>query len=93
MASVESKEFAQYNKIFPELTPTQSITSIMFSMGLPITTISELRGVSDDTVRKSLQEARQKLDLSNISSLRGVVQVRLTMAMMGMHIGNLNKQL
>jgi hypothetical protein len=33
--------------------------------------------------RKVLQEARQKLELSNLCAVTSVVQVRLTMAMMG----------
>lgn len=89
MTAVDNKEFSQYCKIFPELTPTQSATSILFSMGLPITTIAEMRGVTDESVRKRLQETREKLGLSNISCVRGVVQVRLTMAMMGIHIENI----
>ncbi|MGO4746467.1 helix-turn-helix transcriptional regulator [Serratia quinivorans] len=86
MAAVESAQFARYFELFPELTPTQAMTCILFSMGLAIPTIADLRDVSPETVRKVLQEARQKLDLSNLAAVTSAVQVRLTMAMMGLQI-------
>ncbi|WP_410529624.1 transcriptional regulator (plasmid) [Serratia sp. AXJ-M] len=86
MAAVESAQFARYFELFPELTPTQAMTCILFSMGLAIPTIADLRDVSHETVRKVLQDARQKLDLSNLCAVKSAVQVRLTMAMMGLHI-------
>lgn len=86
MAAVESAQFARYFELFPEMTPTQAMTCIMYSMGLTIPTIADLRGVSQETVRKVLQEARQKLELSNLCAVTSVVQVRLTMAMMGLQI-------
>lgn len=86
MAAVETAQFARYFKLFPELTPTQVMTCILYSMGLAIPAIADLRDVSPETVRKVLQEARQKLDLSNLSAVTSAVQVRLTMAMMGLHI-------
>lgn len=66
MATVESAQFARYFELFPELTPTQAMTCILFSMGLAIPTIADLRDVSHETVRKVLQDARQKLDLSEL---------------------------
>ncbi|MFN1150151.1 helix-turn-helix transcriptional regulator [Serratia liquefaciens] len=86
MAAVESAQFARYFELFPELTPTQAMTCILFSMGLAIPTIADLRGVSHETVRKVLQDARKKMELSNLCAVRSVVQVRLTMAMMGLHV-------
>jgi len=86
MAAVESAQFARYFELFPELTPTQAMTCILFSMGLAIPIIADLRDVSPETVRKVLQDARQKLDLSNLSAVTSAVQVRLTMAMMGIHV-------
>ncbi|QDI55067.1 helix-turn-helix transcriptional regulator [Serratia marcescens] len=59
MAAVETAQFARYFELFPELTPTQAMTCILYSMGLAITTIADLRDVSPETVRKVLQEARQ----------------------------------
>lgn len=55
-------------------------------MGLAIPIIADLRDVSPETVRKILQDAHQKLDLSNLSAVTSAVQVRLTMAMMGLQI-------
>ncbi|QNL02889.1 hypothetical protein D0895_24335 (plasmid) [Serratia ureilytica] len=86
MAAVETAQFARYFELFPELTPTQAMTCILYSMGLAITTIADLRDVSPETVRKVLQEARQKLELSNLVAVTSAVQVRLTMAMMGLRI-------
>ncbi|WP_431225890.1 helix-turn-helix transcriptional regulator (plasmid) [Serratia sp. L9] len=86
MAAIETAQFARYFELFPEMTPTQAMTCILYSMGLTIPTIADLRGVSQETVRKVLQEARQKLELSNLCAVTSVVQVRLTMAMMGLHI-------
>ncbi|HGM7715713.1 TPA: helix-turn-helix transcriptional regulator [Serratia marcescens] len=64
----------------------QAMACILYSMGLAIATIADLRDVSPETVRKVLQEARQKLELSNLAAVTSAVQVRLTMAMMGLHI-------
>lgn len=86
MAIVNIAQFAHYFEMFPELTPTQAMTSILFSMGLAIPTIADLRGVSHESVRKVLQETRHRLALSNLCAVRSVVQVRLTMAMMGVHV-------
>ncbi|PKR36893.1 helix-turn-helix transcriptional regulator [Serratia ureilytica] len=86
MAAVETAQFARYFELFPELTPTQAMTCILYSMGLAITTIADLRDVSPETVRKVLQESRQKLELSNLVAVTSAVQVRLTMAMMGIKI-------
>lgn len=86
MATVESAQFARYFALFPELTPTQAMTCILFSMGLAIPTIADLRDVSHKTVRNVLQDVRQKMDLPNLCAVKSAVQVRLTMAMMGLHI-------
>jgi len=48
MATVESAQFARYFALFPELTPTQAMTCILFSMGLAIPNIAHLRDVSVD---------------------------------------------
>ena len=85
MAAVESAQFARYFALFPELTPIQAMTCILFSMGLTIPNIADLRDVSDKTVRKVLQDVRQKMDLPNQCAVKSAVQVRLT-AMMGLHI-------
>lgn len=58
----------------------------LYSMGLAIATIADLRDASPETVRKVLQEARQKLELSNLAAVTSTVQVRLTMAMIGLRI-------
>lgn len=86
MATVESAQFARYFALFPELTPTQAMTCILFSMGLPISTIADLRDVSHKTVRNVLQDVRKKMDLPNLCAVKSAVQVRLTMAMMGLNI-------
>lgn len=91
MATIDNKKLMQYCKIFPELTSTQSVIGMMYSMGLSINTIAELRDVSPDNVRKRLQETRQRLNLSSTSSIIGVVQVRLTMAMMGLRIEDITR--
>lgn len=84
MAAVDNAQFTRYFELFPELTHTESITCIMHAMGLAIPMIADLRGVSDETVRKMLQEVRKELELSNLCALRAVVQIRLNMAVMGL---------
>ncbi|WP_168403376.1 hypothetical protein [Erwinia amylovora] len=93
MATVENAQFERYFEIFPELTPKQTITCIMHAMGLAIPMIADLRGVSDETVRKMLQESRKELELSNLCALRAVVQIRLSMAVMGLNFDLLDDRL
>lgn len=82
MAAVDTTQFARYCTIFPELTAVQSETCILLSMGLSLKTVAAIRGVSQQTVKETLNAIRMRLELNSALDVRIATNVRLTLAMM-----------
>ncbi|MDI9280416.1 conjugal transfer protein [Pantoea sp. EABMAA-21] len=70
MAAVDPIVYAQLCKLFPELTLLQVTDTCLYSAGATYKETGELRGVSAETIKKSLEAARKRLEISNLQSLR-----------------------
>lgn len=70
MAAVDPIVYAQLCKLFPELTLLQVTDTCLYSAGATYKETGELRGVSAETVKKSLEATRKRLDINNLQSLR-----------------------
>lgn len=79
MAAVDPSQFFPLRKFFPELTDIQLANVCLFCTGCSYNDISELRGVSLDSVKESLKIAQSNLGLHSSQTLRIVVLSRLFM--------------
>lgn len=70
-------QFGVLCNLFPDLTPAQAESVVLYSMGASQAEIIEIRHVSSASVKRSLHEARIKLDLPNLNSLRTAVLIRM----------------
>lgn len=70
MAAVDPIVYAQLCKLFPELTLLQVTDTCLYSAGATYKETGELRGVSAETIKKSLEAARKRLEINNLQSLR-----------------------
>ncbi|CAO95041.1 TraJ protein (plasmid) [Erwinia tasmaniensis Et1/99] len=79
MAAVDPSQFFPLRKSFPELTDIQLANVCLFCTGCSYNDISDLRGVSLDSVKESLKIAQSNLGLHSSQTLRIVVLSRLFM--------------
>lgn len=68
-------------KLFPELSPAQAANVILLSMGASQEEIAEIRHVSAASVKRSLHDARTKLNMTNLGSLRPAILLRVMSSM------------
>ena len=80
MAAVDPIVYAQLCKLFPELTMLQVTDACLYSAGATYKETGELRGVSAETIKKSLEAARKRLDISNLQSLRLIFLSRVVLS-------------
>ena len=66
MAAIDPSQFKALHKYFPDLTLTQLATAYMYSTGIPVGTIAQLRDVSEDTVKDSLKAACHRMHLRKL---------------------------
>ncbi|CDK23911.1 hypothetical protein LA637_p2039 (plasmid) [Erwinia amylovora LA637] len=85
MAAVDPIVYAQLCKLFPELTLLQVTDTCLYSAGATYKETGELRGVSAETIKKSLEAARKRLDINNLQSLRLIFLTRVIMSFMLSH--------
>ncbi len=60
-------------KLFPQLTEVQAEHAIMYSLGSTKAQIAETRKVTVASVKKSLDMALLKMEISHLSTLRQIV--------------------
>ena len=77
MAAVDPIVYAQLCKLFPKLTQIQVTDACLYSAGATYKEIGELRGVSPETIKKSLEAAQKRLDITNLPTLRMVFLSRV----------------
>ncbi len=64
-------------KLFPELSPAQAENVILLSLGASQEEIADIRDVTAASVKRSLHDARSKLNMTNLGSLRPAVLLRV----------------
>lgn len=79
MRIFDSKKFAQLNHIFPELTPAQFETAMLFALGMTKKEIAWARNVSYPAVRDTLQEIKNRLEFYSLSHLVSTIHIRLVL--------------
>lgn len=77
MAAVDPIVYSKLCKLFPELTLLQVTDTCLYSSGATYKETGELRGVSAETIKKSLEAARKRLVINNLQSLRLVFLTRV----------------
>ncbi|WP_208951027.1 sigma-70 family RNA polymerase sigma factor [Rahnella sp. ChDrAdgB13] len=79
MAMLNPTDISKLRNVLDELSDAQATNAIYFSWGNTQQQIAEMRKVTPVSVRRSLEEARKKLCLSNLDTLRSVVTTRIQM--------------
>ncbi|HGJ5876958.1 MAG TPA: helix-turn-helix transcriptional regulator [Arsenophonus sp.] len=79
MRIFDLKKLAQLNHVFPELTPAQFETAMLFSLGLTKKAIAWSRNVSYPVARDTLQEIKNKLKFYSLSHLISMFHIRLVL--------------
>jgi DNA-binding CsgD family transcriptional regulator len=72
MAAVDPIHFQSIYKIFPGLTLNQATDLCLNSTGATYRDVGELRGVSSETIKKSLEITKSKLELHSVQSANTV---------------------
>lgn len=77
MKAFDLNQIEYFKEIFPELTPEQLETALLFSLGLSKKEIAMMRSVSYTAVEKMLEVIKDKFEFYSLSNLLSVFQVRL----------------
>ncbi|ELD2083745.1 conjugal transfer protein [Enterobacter hormaechei] len=77
MAAMDPIHFEPVYKLFPSLTLLQATDVCLYSIGASYREIGEHRGVSSETIKKSLEAAQKKLSIFSLQSLKAVFLCRL----------------
>lgn len=77
MACIDPTQLSKLRNLLDELSDTQATNAIYFSWGNTHQQIADMRNVTPVSVRKSLEEARKKMGLNSLDSLRSVVTTRV----------------
>lgn len=81
MAAIDPIRYEPLCKLFPEMTQTQAINTSMYSAGSTHAEIAELRGISSNAVRQSLNAAQKNLGVTSSGELRTIFLTRLLIDM------------
>ncbi|AWK15446.1 transcriptional regulator [Candidatus Fukatsuia symbiotica] len=79
MATFDITQFPELREVFPELTPAQFETGLLFSLGVSQKNIALLRSVSYPVVKKTLAQAKSKFEPYSLYGLFTVFHVRLVL--------------
>lgn len=77
MAPLDSTHLKAFHNLFPELTPVQADTAVLYSYGLGREEVAGFRRVSVPAVDKSLTTCRRVLNVDSLVLLRVVVLLRI----------------
>ncbi|WP_342221016.1 transcriptional regulator [Candidatus Fukatsuia endosymbiont of Tuberolachnus salignus] len=79
MANIDITQFPELREVFPELTPVQFETAMLFSLGVSQKEISELRSISYKVVKQTLEAAKIKFEPRSLHGLLTIFHVRLVL--------------
>ena len=82
MAAIDPIHFQPLHKYFPDLTLTQLATAYMYSTGVSVPAIAQLRNVSEETVRDSLKAVCKRMELTTLATMGTAVQLRLSVGLL-----------
>ncbi|SFF37598.1 hypothetical protein SAMN03159428_04890 [Kosakonia radicincitans] len=77
MAAVDPIHFTNAINLFSQLSETQSLNCYLFATGANYQEISELRGKSPVSIKKTLEKAQSNLELFSVQSIRLVFLTRI----------------
>ncbi|WGL93971.1 helix-turn-helix transcriptional regulator [Arsenophonus nasoniae] len=77
MKIINIKNVETLRDYFPELTPDQLETGMLFSMGIKKKEIAFLRSVTYSTIDKILNTIKQKFEVDSLDNLLSIFQSRL----------------
>ncbi|WP_105655873.1 hypothetical protein [Cronobacter dublinensis] len=77
MAAVDPIHFEKAINLFPQLSETQALNCYLFATSANYNEISELRGNSPVSVKKTLEKAQVNLELHSVQSIRPVILTRI----------------
>lgn len=77
MAAMDPIHFHKAINLFPQLSQTQAENCFIFSTSATYNEVSEIRGNSPVSVKKTLEKAQVNLELHTVQSIRPVFLTRL----------------
>lgn len=77
MAAMDPIHFQKTINLFPQLSEAQALSCFLFSTSASYSEISELRGNSAVSVKKTLEKAQQNLDLPSVQAIRPMYLIRV----------------
>ncbi|MFS1539791.1 MAG: transcriptional regulator [Candidatus Phlomobacter fragariae] len=72
-------EYPESRNLFPELTPVQFETSLLFAFGLSQKKISVLRSVNYRLIKRKISKAKSKFETNSLTGLLTIFHVRLVL--------------
>ncbi|SEL88152.1 hypothetical protein SAMN04487787_12813 [Kosakonia sacchari] len=81
MADLNTTQLKLFHNLFPELTPVQTDTAVLYSYGLGREEVAGFRRVSVPAVDKSLTTCRRLLHVESLGQLRTVVLLRINVSL------------
>ncbi|WP_342220875.1 helix-turn-helix transcriptional regulator [Candidatus Fukatsuia endosymbiont of Tuberolachnus salignus] len=79
MAVFDPTQYPELRNLFPELTPVQFETAMLFSLGVSQKEIAVLRSISYKVVKQTIAEAKIKFESCSLTGLLTVFHVRLVL--------------
>ncbi|WGM04095.1 transcriptional regulator [Arsenophonus nasoniae] len=79
MTAFDPTQYPELRNLFPELTPVQFETSLLFAFGIPQKEISFLRDVNYRLVKRDIAEAKSKFETKSLTGLLTIFHVRLVL--------------
>ncbi|HGJ5857424.1 MAG TPA: transcriptional regulator [Arsenophonus nasoniae] len=79
MTAFDPTQYPELRNLFPELTPVQFETSLLFAFGIPQKEISLLRDVNYRLVKREIAEAKSKFETKSLTGLLTIFHVRLVL--------------
>jgi len=77
MAAMDPIHFQKAINLFPQLSDTQTENCFIFSTSATYHEVSEIRGKSPVSVKKTLEKAQENLELHTVQSIRPVFLTRI----------------
>ncbi|CAI1544214.1 Sigma-70, region 4 [Serratia fonticola] len=77
MTTANAIDLTKLHQLVPEMTPKQKDCLLLWILGLSIESIATENGVSQITVRKHLDAARNSMGGVPLSSLRTIILLRM----------------
>ncbi|HGJ5879434.1 transcriptional regulator (plasmid) [Arsenophonus nasoniae] len=79
MTVFDPTQYPELRNLFPELTPVQFETAMLYALGLTKKEIAWARDVSYPVVRDTLQDIKNKFQFYSLSNLISTFHIRLVL--------------